>query len=112
MINRHLRGAAGIAVDAGCEFAIVGHSERRTEDHVIDRKAQSSFLKPIFCMAKPSKISHFPVIERQIKEGLNNFNDIKLSVIAYEPVWQSATAGRRRLSKAHAYIRAVMRKKL
>jgi triosephosphate isomerase (TIM) len=118
--------SAGMLVDAGCEYVIVGHSERRTifgeKDDVINRKlkaAISSDLKPIFCIGETLEEREagrtFAVIERQIKEGLNNFNtdDIKTVIIAYEPVWAigtGRTATPEQAQEVHAYIRTVMGK--
>jgi triosephosphate isomerase len=118
--------SAGMLVDAGCEYVIVGHSERRTifgeKDDVINRKlkaAISSGLKPIFCIGETLEEREagrtFAVIERQIKEGLNNFtaDDIKSIVIAYEPVWAigtGRTATPEQAQEVHACIRTVMGK--
>jgi triosephosphate isomerase len=118
--------SAGMLVDAGCEYVIVGHSERRTifgeKDDVINRKlkaAISSGLKPIFCIGETLEEREagrtFAVIERQIKEGLNNFtaDDIKNIVIAYEPVWAigtGRTATPEQAQEVHACIRTVMGK--
>jgi triosephosphate isomerase len=76
-------------------------------------------LKPIFCIGETLEEREagrtFAVIERQIKEGLNNFNtdDIKTVVIAYEPVWAigtGRTATPEQAQEVHAYIRTVMGK--
>jgi triosephosphate isomerase len=118
--------SAAMLVDAGCEYVIVGHSERRTifgeKDDVINRKLRAAIsfdLKPIFCIGETLEEREagrtFLVVERQIKEGLNNFtaDDIKPIVIAYEPVWAigtGRTATPQQAQEVHAYIRAVMGK--
>jgi triosephosphate isomerase len=118
--------SAAMLVDAGCEYVIVGHSERRTlfgeKDDVINRKLRAAIsfdLRPIFCVGETLEEREagltFTVIERQIKEGLNNFtaDDIKPIVIAYEPVWAigtGRTATPEQAQEVHAYIRAAMGK--
>ena len=118
--------SAGMLADAGCEYVIVGHSERRTlfgeKDDVINRKLKTAIsfgLRPIFCIGETLEEREagqtFAVIERQIKEGLNNFttDDIKPVVIAYEPVWAigtGRTATPEQAQEVHAYIRDVMGK--
>ncbi len=118
--------SARMLEDACCEYIIVGHSERRTlfgeTDAVINKKLKTAIsfgLRPIFCIGETLEERDadrtFSVIDRQIKEGLNNFttDDIKPVVIAYEPVWaigtgRTATPGQ--AQEVHAYIREVMGK--
>ncbi len=69
--------------EAGCEYVIIGHSERRTlfgeGDERINRKllaALSAGLNPIFCIGETLQEREEGrmqnVVERQLKEGLNN----------------------------------------
>jgi triosephosphate isomerase len=96
--------SGGMLREAGCTHVIVGHSERRTlfgeGDDRINRKLQSALaagLKPIFCVGELLKQRQDgeteAVIERQLKEGLNNLTagDIGHLVVAYEPVWAIGT---------------------
>ena len=118
--------SATMLVDAGCEYVIAGHSERRalfgdTNDFV-NRKLKAAIscgLKPIFCIGETleerDKNKTFTVIEQQIKEGLNNLtaDDIKHVVIAYEPVWaigSGRTATPEQAQEVHLYIREIIRK--
>jgi len=116
--------SARMLADAGCAYVIIGHSERRTlygeKDAVINTKikiALVSGLKPIFCIGETLDEREgnrtFNVIERQIKEGLNNLitDDIRRLVIAYEPVWAigtGKTATQEQAQEVHAYIRHLM----
>ena len=118
--------SAGMLVDAGCEYVIIGHSERRAlfgeRDAVINSKintALASGLKPIFCIGETlnerEELQTFNIIERQIKEGLNNLNtdDIRRLVIAYEPVWAigtGKTAIPEQAQEVHAFIRHLIEK--
>jgi triosephosphate isomerase len=113
--------SAGMLREAGCTFVIVGHSERRTifgeGDALINRKlrvAISAGLRPIFCVGESlherEEDETETVIERQLKEGLNNFTagDIKTCLIAYEPVWAigtGKTASPDQAEEVHRFIR-------
>jgi triosephosphate isomerase len=90
--------------EAGCAYAIIGHSERRTlfgeGDELIHRKLRAALaagLKPIFCIGETLQEREEGrmqnVVERQLKEGLNNLTagDISRFLIAYEPVWAIGT---------------------
>ena len=118
--------SAGMLIDAGCEYVIVGHSERRTlfgeKNDVINRKLKTALsfgLRPIFCIGEileeRDEGRTFAVVEQQIKEGLNNLttDDIRHLLIAYEPVWAigtGKTAAPEQAQEVHAFIRDVMGK--
>ena len=72
--------SAGMLIDAGCEYVIIGHSERRTfpgeTDDLIGRKllaALAQGLRPILCigetLAEREQGATFTVITGKIKEG-------------------------------------------
>lgn len=84
----------------GCEFVIVGHSERRRyfseNNHEINLKLLAVLkdgLKPILCVGetKIEKDNHetLRVISKQVKDALVGISRAKAQqiVIAYEPVW-------------------------
>ncbi len=118
--------SAKMLIDAGCEYAIVGHSERRAlfgeTNDFINKKLKSAIsfgLLPIFCIGETleerDKAQTFSVVEQQLKEGLNNLttDDIRHIVIAYEPVWAigtGRTATPEQAQGVHAYIREVIGK--
>ncbi len=108
----------------GCEYVILGHSERRAifgeSDQLINKKikkALSSGLIPIFCIGetlqeRESNIT-FDVIKRQVVEGLKDIPqaDFEKVVIAYEPVWAigtGKTASPAQAQEVHAYIRKLL----
>ena len=111
--------------DAGAEYVIVGHSERRTlfgeTDATVNRKIAAAFaagLTPIACLGETldqrERNETFDVLDRQIKQGLNGItaDQIGQLVIAYEPVWaigtgRNATAAQ--AGEAHAHIRKRLR---
>ncbi|MFH1148620.1 MAG: triose-phosphate isomerase [Pseudomonadota bacterium] len=110
--------------EAGCIFVIIGHSERRIlfgeGDDRINRKMKSALksrLAPIFCVGESLQEREEgkteTVIERQLKEGLNNLavDDIDKTVIAYEPVWAigtGKTASPLQAEDVHCFIREWM----
>ncbi len=113
--------SASMLKSAGCEYVILGHSERRTifeeSDDVINkkiRKALSAGLKPIFCVGellseRETGITN-DVIKRQILSGLQGVTEeeVKNIIIAYEPVWAIGTGKTATPSQAqevHEFIR-------
>ena len=107
--------------EAGCNYVIIGHSERRTlfgeKDERINKKLSAALaagLHPIFCIGETlqerEENQMEKVIARQMKEGLNNLNDDDISqlVVAYEPVWAigtGKTATPLQAEEVHRFIR-------
>ena len=107
--------------DFSCEFAIVGHSERRTIFGEKDADTANKFaaarkhgIKPILCLGelleeREQGITE-AVIARQLDvvidlEGVESLTD---AVIAYEPVWAigtGMTASPQQAQDVHAFIR-------
>ncbi|CAN5267641.1 triose-phosphate isomerase [soil metagenome] len=111
--------------DAGCEWVILGHSERRqyfaetdTKVNVKIRACYAVGLKPIVCVGELLKERDLgvtaSVIEAQVRGCLANLPSEKVaqSVIAYEPVWAigtGRTATPEQAQEVHAQIRALLR---
>jgi triosephosphate isomerase (TIM) len=107
--------------EAGAEYVIVGHSERRTlfgeTDASVNRKITAAFaegLAPIACIGETldqrERNETFSVLDRQLTQGLDALTGDRVAqlVIAYEPVWaigtgRNATAAQ--AEEAHAHIR-------
>jgi len=105
----------------GCEYVILGHSERRTlfgeTDEIINKKikkAISAGLKPIFCIGETLEEresgSTEKVVEKQVRDGLAGLNESELDdmIIAYEPVWAigtGKTATPEQAQEVHKFIR-------
>lgn len=112
--------------DTGCRFVIVGHSERRQHfgetDADVCRKARAVLgheMTPIICIGESQsqrdREETFDVIERQLKEALNGFEDPeeKELIIAYEPIWAigtGKTASPGEAQEVHSAIRRWMDK--
>ncbi|MEN2998931.1 MAG: triose-phosphate isomerase [Brevinematia bacterium] len=90
--------------DVGCEYVIVGHSERRhiikETDEVINKKVKSALkhgLKVILCVGElleeREEGKTIDVVKEQTVRGLAGVSndDIRNVVIAYEPVWAIGT---------------------
>jgi triosephosphate isomerase len=111
--------------EAGAEYVILGHSERRRlfheTDETVNRKlvaALGAKLTPIVCIGETLEEREanqtLAVLDRQIKQGLDGLTGDHLAslVIAYEPVWAIGTgrnATPEQAGDAHAHIRTRIR---
>ena len=114
--------SAGMIKEAGADYVIIGHSERRTlfgeTDETVNRKIMAAIagsLTPIVCIGETldqrERGEMMAVIDRQIKAGLDGLtgDQIAALVIAYEPVWAigtGRTATPAQAGEAHAHIRS------
>jgi triosephosphate isomerase len=113
--------SAAMLKDVGCEYVIVGHSERRLlyreNDQLVARKfatAHARGLVPILCvgeqLADREAARTREVIARQLDAvlELSGAGALAEGVIAYEPVWAIGT-GRNatpdQAQEVHAFIR-------
>lgn len=120
--------AAAMLKEAGAQFVLLGHSERRRlfgeDDAFINRKvkkAASIGLRPVLCVGETEEEYEEKkteaVLEQQLTLGLEGIPSTELGnlVIAYEPVWAIGT-GRSATPKiaeeAHAFCRSVLVKLL
>jgi len=113
--------SAGMLKEAGAEFAIIGHSERRRlfgdTDEVVNRKTLAAIqggLCPIVCVGETLEEREgnrtMEVLDRQVKAGLDGLSAEQVGdlVLAYEPVWAIGTgrnASPEQAAEAHAHIR-------
>lgn len=111
----------------GCEYVILGHSERRQyygeTSETLNKKMERAYennLKPIYCVGENLEEReanrHFEVVKQQIEEVVFNLTAEQFAklVIAYEPVWAigtGKTATAEQAEEIHAYIREVLRSK-
>ncbi|WP_116124212.1 triose-phosphate isomerase [Lewinella sp. IMCC34183] len=116
--------SAAMLVDAGIEYVILGHSERRDyngeDDDLINLKLTTALehgLKPIYCCGEKLDIreagNQEVVVGRQIEQALYSLDpeQMKQVVIAYEPVWAigtGKTATNEQAQQMHAYIRRMI----
>ncbi len=111
--------------EAGAEYIIIGHSERRQyfgeTDATVNRKLHAALnakLIPIVCIGETlderERNETLAVLDRQIKDGFDGITGEQVGalVIAYEPVWAigtGRTATAAQAQEAHAHIRQRLR---
>jgi triosephosphate isomerase len=117
--------ASGMIKEAGAEYVIIGHSERRRlfgeTDAIVNRKvvaALAASLTPIACIGETleerERNETLAVLDRQIKDGFDQLTAEQMAelVVAYEPVWAigtGRTATAAQAGEAHAHIRSRLR---
>jgi triosephosphate isomerase len=118
--------AASMLKDLGCEYVIVGHSERRAmygeTSAIVAAKfkaAQAAGLKPILCVGETLAERESGTTEKVIDEQLDAVLDsagigaFASAVIAYEPVWAigtGMTATPEQAQDVHSHIRVRLAK--
>lgn len=89
----------------GCEYAIIGHSERRNifkeDDKFIEKKIEAIYnsggLIPVLCVGENIKVRNRngqeKFVENQLNIDLNSIKGRHISslIIAYEPIWAIGT---------------------
>lgn len=86
----------------GCDFVVVGHSERRSDHHednaLVGRKVRAALdheLTPILCVGESlterENGDHVSFTLEQCEEALGKIDAPEELVIAYEPVWAIGT---------------------
>tara|TARA_Y100001936_G_scaffold181084_1_gene178128 strand:+ start:160 stop:918 length:759 start_codon:yes stop_codon:yes gene_type:complete len=112
--------------DAGCQYAIVGHSERRKlfneSNEIINKKlvcAVKNDIRVVLCVGENqvqrNKGKTFEIIETQVQQALTNISSKELEniCIAYEPVWAIGTgvnASVNQVEEVHDFIRKIIKK--
>lgn len=118
--------SASMLKDCGCEYVIVGHSERRSlyadTDELVATKAKTAMqndLVPIVCIGETleqREQNHTEqVLERQLTAVLdqNGAEIFSTALIAYEPVWAigtGKTASPQQAQDTHAFVREIIGK--
>ena len=107
-------------VDQGCDYVLVGHSERRNlfgeSSATVAEKfktAQSSGLIPILCVGETLRQRQqeqtFAVVTAQIKAVIDcvGLHNVCRAVVAYEPVWAIGTGETASPEQAQQVHRAI-----
>jgi triosephosphate isomerase len=116
--------SAAMLADAGIDYVILGHSERREyfgeDDYLINtkiNKALAAGLLPIYCCGEKLDIreagNHEMLVGKQIEQALTSLapEEMEKVVIAYEPVWAigtGVTASPEQAQEMHAFIRRMI----
>ena len=113
--------SAGMLLDLGCRYVLVGHSERRAiygesdEDVAIRFEAAlAAGLEPVLCVGETLQERESgateSIVERQLDAVLNRCGvaGFERAIVAYEPVWAigtGLTATPEQAQAVHAFIR-------
>lgn len=116
--------SCAMLADVGCQYVILGHSERRNvigeTDHLINRKVKSALaagLIPIVCVGELLQQREagqtLPVVTQQFDGSLSEISADQMQhlVLAYEPVWAigtGKTATPQQAQEVHADLRKLM----
>ena len=116
--------SAAMLADAGIDYVILGHSERREysgeNDSLVNvkiNKALAAGLIPIYCCGEKLDIresgNHEMIVGKQIEQALFSLDPEQMEkvVIAYEPVWAigtGVTASPEQAQEMHAFIRQMI----
>ncbi|TVQ71897.1 MAG: triose-phosphate isomerase [Oceanospirillales bacterium] len=116
--------SAEMLADIGVSYALVGHSERRSEhqdtDAVIALKLKNLLqvgIKPILCIGESLEQREEGTFEKVIADQISNaFSGLSVEelsnvILAYEPIWAigtGKTASPDQAQAVHAYIRQML----
>lgn len=111
----------GMLKDAGCQYVVIGHSERRQyfgeTDEIVNKKIKAALahdLRPIMCIGESleerEREETIKKVETQITGGLKDLTEKEFSriIIAYEPIWAigtGLTATPEQAEEVHRFIR-------
>lgn len=108
--------------EVGCNYVIIGHSERRQYFGETDKtvnakvtKALKDGLQPVICVGESLKQrkanEHKLRVRKQVQSALVGVDDASNLVIAYEPIWAigtGETATPDQAQEMHKMIRSVL----
>ena len=112
--------SALLLVDLGVEYVVIGHSERRAyyneTDGTVNKKVHHAFnhgLNPIVCVGESLEVREANETNEFVKvqvvnalEGLSK-EQIKVLVLAYEPIWAIGTGKTATSEMANDTIKAI-----
>lgn len=110
----------GMLKDVGCQYVIIGHSERRQyfaeTDQTVNHKLKAAFaneITPIFCVGETLEQRESGTTEavvcEQVRAGLAGLSaeQVASMVIAYEPIWAIGTGRTASADDANAVCRFI-----
>ena len=116
--------SAPMLLTCGCEYVILGHSERRQffgeTDETVNRRLKTALcagLKPIVCLGESLDERQADrteqVVKAQMRGALNGLSadDVRSITLAYEPVWAigtGLTATPEQAEAVHGFLRQVL----
>ena len=112
--------------DIGCDYVLIGHSERRslfgeTDEDVFKKlqKVIDTQVTPVVCIGESLEDRQGGKLEKVLKDQLDlilqnlSVQQLKKIVIAYEPVWAIGTgvvASLEQVQETHQFIRSLIAK--
>jgi triosephosphate isomerase len=119
--------SAPMLLSAGCQYVVVGHSERRQffseTDETVNKKikaALKSNLAPIVCIGESLEEREagktMAKVQAQMEKGLEGLSaeEMRNVIIAYEPIWAIGTgrnATPAQAEEVHSFVREKLVKK-
>lgn len=119
--------SVNMAKDLGCQYALIGHSERRSifgesnqDVAAKTKKILDAGMTAVVCIGetKDERLSGKleEVLSEQVEILFNvlSNDELKRIILAYEPVWAIGTglvATLEQIQEAHAYIRSIVARK-
>lgn len=94
--------SAACLAKVGCEYVILGHSERRSghneSDKLVAKKVNTALAKtltPVICVGESKEVrdagKHLDFIKEQVLNSVPKDAEFDKLVIAYEPIWSIGT---------------------
>lgn len=115
--------SASMLKSIGVEYVIIGHSERRQyfneTDETVNKKVKSAFehgLNPIVCVGETLEQRESgkaeEIITMQAQKALDGLKEeqVKNTIIAYEPIWAIGTGKTATSEDANNAIKAIRNK--
>lgn len=116
--------SGSMLAESGCNYVIIGHSERRQyfgeTDETVNKRAHKALehkLAPIVCVGESldqrKADEHYDLVKNQVTAALKDISaeDVLDVVIAYEPIWAigtGETASPEQAQEMHKHIRNVI----
>ena len=116
--------SGSMLAESGCNYVIIGHSERRQyfgeTDTTVNKRAHKALehkLAPIICVGESldqrKSEKHFELVKNQVTAALFDVSDEDILdvVIAYEPIWAigtGETATPEQAQEMHEHIRKII----
>lgn len=117
--------SAPMLKDVGCDYVIIGHSERRQffgeTNQTVNQKVKAALshdLKPIICVGEQLEEREAGDTEKVIKDHVSggiaelSATELLSCIIAYEPVWAigtGKTATPNQAQEVHQFIRKLLK---
>ena len=109
-----------MVIDTGCNFAIIGHSERRdlfNEDNDLIKEKLKSLknkVMAVLCIGETKEENDKGITKDVLKQQLDIVKEVELDqsfTVAYEPVWaigSGLTPQPKDINEIHKYIKDVV----